>query len=340
MTARYPHTRDQSAELLRLVLQRMGQHEASYTPYSYAVWYEHLGGIDPELSRAVDEYLAKGKPLDDAAVENLFNRYVVEQDIELTRELQTGAYRILEEISRQAAQADSSAHEFGDRLEKNASILDANPGGETLSEVLAALQADTGKMKSAVSMLSNSLEASRKEVDELKRALDRAQVEVVSDPMTGAFNRRGFELRLAEMIARAQQGASLCLLMADIDHFKKVNDTYGHLFGDKVITGIAATLTANVKGQDAVARLGGEEFAVLLPDTSLEGGAALAEKVRMAVERAKIRQSGKTEPIGGITISLGLTAYIPGEPIEVFIERADKALYASKEGGRNRVTQR
>lgn len=338
MTSRYPHTRDQSAEFLRLVLQRMGQHPAGFTPYNYAVWYEYLAGINPELTLAVDACLSKGKPLDDATVESLFNKHVADIDVEATRELQTGAYRILEEISRQAAQADSSAHEFGNSLEKNVSLLGGNPGGETLSEVLTALQADTGKMQSAVQALSTSLEASRKEVDDLKRALDKAHIEVVSDPMTGVLNRRGFDHRLAETMASAQDGVPLCLMMADIDHFKKVNDTFGHLFGDRVITAIATTLTANVKGQDVVARLGGEEFGVLLPDTHAEGGAALAEKVRSAVERGKIRQNGKVEPIGGITISLGLTAYIPGEPPEVFIERADKALYASKEGGRNRVT--
>jgi diguanylate cyclase len=233
---------------------------------------------------------------------------------------------------------DSSAQEFGSNLEKNVSRLSGKPGEEVLGEVMAALQADTGKMQAAVHTLAANLEASRKEVEELKGALDNARREMISDPMTGVFNRRGFEIKLGEMIARTQDGTPLCLLMADIDHFKKVNDTFGHLFGDKVIGAVASTLTANVKGQDAVARLGGEEFGVLLPETNPAGGMMLAEKVRTAVERGKIRQAGKADPIGGITISLGLTAYIPGESVEAFIGRADKALYASKGGGRNRVT--
>jgi diguanylate cyclase len=336
--SRYPHNRDQSAELFRLAMQRISKCDAGFTPFCYAVWYEYLSGLNPDLSSAVDDLLEQGKPLDEVAVEQLFNKYVSELDVEATRELQSGAYRILEEISRHTAEADNSAHEFENSLEKTASRLGDKPGADMLVEVVGALKADTGKMQAAVQALTVNLEASRKEVSELERALDKVQKEVISDPMTGVFNRRGFEVRLSEMIANAQNGAPLCLMMADIDYFKKVNDTYGHLFGDKVIGALASTLTANVKGQDAVARLGGEEFAVLLPETKPEGGMMLAEKVRSAVERGKIRQSGKPDPIGGITVSLGVTAYIPGEPVDVFIERADKALYASKGGGRNRVT--
>lgn len=336
--SRYPHNRDQSAELFRLVLQRMSQGEAGFTPFAYTVWYEYLAGSNPGLIQAVDEWLAQGKALDAAAVEQLFGKHVADLNIDVARELQSGAFRILEEISRHTAEADSSAQEFGSRLEKNVSRLGEKPGEDVLGEVMAALQVDTGRMRTAVNTLAANLEASRKEVEELKGALDNAHREMISDPMTGVFNRRGFEIKLGEMLDKASQGAPLCLLMADIDHFKQVNDTFGHLFGDKVIGAVAATLTANVKGQDAVARLGGEEFGVLLPETHPNGGMMLAEKVRTAVERGKIRQGGKADPIGGITISLGLTAYIPGESIDAFIGRADKALYASKGGGRNRVT--
>lgn len=335
---RYSHTRAQSAELLRMVLQRMGQHEAGFTPHCYAVWYECLAGANHKLSYDIDERIAEGPPLDDAAIEQLFDKYVSELDVDAARELQAGAHRILDDLARHTAEADSRASEFGSSLEKSANRLVEMPGEDVLGEVVAALQADTGKMRTAVQELSANLQSSREEVDELKRALDKAQIEVQTDPMTGALNRRGFNARLSEMVENAQDGVPLCLLMVDIDHFKKINDTFGHLFGDKVIGAIAATLNANVKGRDAVARLGGEEFGVLLPETGPEGGMVLAEKIRAAIEKARIRQSGKPEPVGGITISLGLTAYIPGEDHETFIHRADQALYASKTAGRNRAT--
>jgi diguanylate cyclase len=126
--------------------------------------------------------------------------------------------------------------------------------------------------------------------------------------------------------------------MLDIDHFKKCNDTYGHLFGDKVIRRVAQVITKNVKGQDLPARIGGEEFAILLPDTPVAGALALAERIRMAVERGRIKRGDGAEAVGNITISLGVAEYAPGETLEAFILRADQALYASKAGGRNRVT--
>jgi diguanylate cyclase len=126
--------------------------------------------------------------------------------------------------------------------------------------------------------------------------------------------------------------------MTDIDFFKKVNDTYGHVFGDKVIRVVAQTLKDNVKGKDLAARYGGEEFVILLQDTPANGARILAERIRTAVENGRIRRAGNDESIAKITISLGVASYRAGESASDFIERADKALYESKIQGRNRVT--
>jgi diguanylate cyclase len=125
--------------------------------------------------------------------------------------------------------------------------------------------------------------------------------------------------------------------MCDIDHFKKINDNYGHLFGDKVIRAVAQVLTDNVKGRDTAARYGGEEFIVLLPNTPLEGARALAEKIRSTIEGGRIKKGGGEET-AKVTISLGVSRYAPGESSASFIERADKALYVSKQSGRNQVS--
>jgi diguanylate cyclase len=127
------------------------------------------------------------------------------------------------------------------------------------------------------------------------------------------------------------------MLMGDIDHFKRINDTYGHMFGDQVIKGVAQIIHATVKGGDLAARFGGEEFAVFLPDTSLEDAVALAEKIRSSVGRMRIKRSGTQEFIDQITISLGAAGGRIGEGLEALIERADKSLYRAKQTGRNRV---
>ncbi len=129
-----------------------------------------------------------------------------------------------------------------------------------------------------------------------------------------------------------------CLLIADIDNFKMVNDAYGHLFGDKVLCSVAKILKANIKGRDMAARYGGEEFVVLLPETTLDGARLLAEKIRATIGRSRIRRAENRQETAQITVSFGVASYCSGETAREFIDRADSALYASKKQGRNRVT--
>lgn len=161
----------------------------------------------------------------------------------------------------------------------------------------------------------------------------------MTDPLTGILNRRGFEIRASQTFAdQTTLDKGLCLLMLDIDHFKKINDTYGHLFGDKVIRAIAETLKSKVRGDDSVARLGGEEFAVMLPETDISGARTVAEHIRQSIEGGKIRRLDTKEQIGGITISIGVAAYTNGVSVVDLLDQADKALYVSKNTGRNKTS--
>jgi diguanylate cyclase len=140
------------------------------------------------------------------------------------------------------------------------------------------------------------------------------------------------------MLTSAAESASACsLLMVDIDNFKRVNDTYGHVFGDKVIRYVAQRISLSIKGRDVAARYGGEEFAILLPETTVQGALVLAEQIRASVARGKIHRGGATEQIAGVTVSIGVAESLPADSVEDLTRRADEALYRSKEAGRNRV---
>jgi diguanylate cyclase len=129
----------------------------------------------------------------------------------------------------------------------------------------------------------------------------------------------------------------VALLLADIDHFKNFNDTYGHLTGDQVLRLVAMALKQNVKGQDIAARYGGEEFAIILPNTTLRSALTVADHVRRAVMTKELMKRSTGEHLGRITVSVGVATLHKDESAPSLIERADNALYAAKHYGRNRV---
>ena len=174
---------------------------------------------------------------------------------------------------------------------------------------------------------------------DLRKAKDALKLIATHDSLTGLANRRLFEQALDIEFGRgARQSSSLSLIMLDIDYFKRYNDAYGHVAGDHCLAEVArAVKSCCHRKADLAVRYGGEEFAVLLPDTNIHGALVIAEQIRRSVMGKNITHSGS--PTGYLTVSLGCYAFVPTAhaTIEVFIERADAALYQAKHSGRNRV---
>ncbi len=163
----------------------------------------------------------------------------------------------------------------------------------------------------------------------------------LQDPLTGLYNRRHFEERLASELAAAQRhGRPVSLLMADVDHFKAINDAHGHLAGDEALKMVAFVLRGAVRKEDVLARYGGEEFVIVARETPLEGAESLAERIRRAIERSRCAWQGQDLGVTvsiGVTVSVGAAEFVRGRTERDLIEAADKALYLAKEAGRNRV---
>ena len=177
----------------------------------------------------------------------------------------------------------------------------------------------------------------KRHADLLRAKLDEGMEQAVTDALTGLHNRRYMEGHLATLVQQAiQAGRALSIVIADIDYFKSVNDTYGHDAGDIVLREFAARLRRNTRGIDLACRLGGEEFVVIMPDTELSRAMPAAERVRACIEAEAFQVNSSTQL--RVTASVGIaTLERKDDTPETLFKRADKALYAAKRGGRNRV---
>jgi len=155
------------------------------------------------------------------------------------------------------------------------------------------------------------------------------------DPLTRLSNRRHFWLQAEQRVAQGTAGGPMALVLVDVDHFKRINDTHGHAVGDEVLAGIAERLREACRDHDVVARWGGEEFLLLLTRTDLEGGRRAAERIRRSIAEQSLSAA---QPALRVTVSVGVTDSLAAEPLGEGIARADRALYRSKQAGRNQVT--
>jgi diguanylate cyclase len=234
-----------------------------------------------------------------------------------------------------AGQLENSREQVASLKDTNASLASVSTVAE-LREVVGALIAKN----EASSRQTRDLEARLKEAQDqartLRQRLTQAEKLASLDPLTSVANRRCFERFISAEVDRSHQdGTPLCLIMTDIDHFKKVNDTYGHAAGDRVLKSFAELLSKNMRDGDLVARFGGEEFAIVLPQTPMGDAYGIAERIRSVFERQGGADAKVTNEFGRLTASFGVAEIREGEPPSALIHRADQKLYEAKSEGRN-----
>lgn len=193
------------------------------------------------------------------------------------------------------------------------------------------------EMASRLKGLAERVAHMEQEAQGYREHLEEQRQKALVDPLTGLPNRAAWSERLDLEVADWQdKGGHLLMAILDLDHFKRINDSYGHLAGDKVLKIVANELRKRLRTRDFIARFGGEEFVMLVPQTALAGGLQLAESLRAAVEACPFHFKGERVTI---TLSVGITAFRPGERSDIVLKRADEALYRAKHLGRNRVEQ-
>jgi diguanylate cyclase len=320
-------------------LEHLVQRSVPATPNNFTIWYVYSSGGSVELRREMDLMIERQEPFTPERSLELFERYfgtVAESQAlrETSQRLESAVAQLVGFLSKAGVNTAS----YGETLRSASGQLRDSNKIEDIRAVVASVLAETKKMAEQHRQLQFELTSSAREMSALREHIVSARREAQTDALTGIANRKFFEQRIDENVRDAMRtGDELCLLMLDIDHFKKFNDTYGHQLGDQVLRLVAKTFTECIKGRDTAARYGGEEFVVLLPHTTLANAGKLADHLRLTVAGKMIvnRQTGKS--LGQITLSIGVAQYKRGEAVAHFIQRADKALYKAKGAGRNRV---
>jgi diguanylate cyclase len=335
---RYRQNREQSSEILRIALAHMGRQQAGFHPASYALWYEYAAGINPPLSQVLEARIAANNSLTDADVLRLYSQYIVTRDGEAIERIQQRLLILLQDTSQIVASTGSHAVHFGEALEDHSLRLKQPVSMELIQSIVSELLTETQQMCAANATLSRQLDTSSQEVLNLTHRLERMQAEALIDPLTGLLNRRGFERAVAELNARPGELEGASLLAADVDHFKGINDSHGHLVGDQVLRAVAQVLRARTAAPAIAARLGGDEFVALLPKTSLAVAVTLAEQIRSTLLEGRLRLTDREQYVENITLSVGVAEAGAEDRLEDLLHRADAALYAAKRAGRNQVS--
>lgn len=318
--------------------------ELPATPANYAIWYEYHAGLSPNLQRTIDVILSNNAKLDESTLEDLYSTFFSSaKEAHAVRQTSLQALETLKEIVEiaevardDAHSASADAHQFGAALTGFATG-DLGASLENLKDLIESLVQESKRMAGRSEYVGLRMRESAEKIEELERNLDSAIRDATIDGLTGVGNRKSFDAVIRRMAGEAMNsGDELALLMIDIDHFKKVNDTWGHQTGDTVLRHLARIVQKAVRGEDHVARYGGEEFAVLLPRTDAQSAVKVAENIRHALAREPLALD-VTPPMTPVTVSIGVACYEHGDPLAEWVERSDAALYQAKREGRNRV---
>jgi diguanylate cyclase len=309
------------------------------TPRNFEFWVTYASSQNPALNNAINNILADSGTITAAQVEELYLKHFSAAQIgEKIDKVGSQIAGEIEQVMAMIGSALGSADSYSKSLAGASQNMTNAADRDQIRSIVESLVHATREVETANEEMQQRLKDSRQEIRELQENLEVVRTESLTDPLTTLANRKFFDDSFHRLLKEAEAKAEpLSVILTDIDHFKKFNDTYGHLTGDQVLRLVAVSLKHNVKGQDVAARYGGEEFAVLLPRTLLPQAVTVADHIRRAVQSKELMRRSTGETLGRVTISLGVSTWRKGDNMATMLERADACLYAAKAAGRNCV---
>ena len=332
----YTASPEQNSAYIRQVLPLMMQHSVPVDPINYAVWYHYVAGTSGNLNEIIDTLIRDQQPFDSNTSLKLYKTYVCNASVESFEKINSNLQRLITQTTLSVNTTSEKAAAAGENFNVKLKKLKTAENEENLKSILVEIILETTQLAESSKSLKDQLDNTNKEMEQLRNELSNVRVTANTDGLTGLLNRRAFDEALIELVENATT-KNACLAIMDIDHFKRVNDNFGHLIGDKVIKYFASLLKKHAAECHYVARYGGEEMAIIMPDTTLAEAFSLIEQIRKVLDKSVLKHKNETETLGKITVSAGIAALKAVDTAYTFTERADNALYRAKQTGRNKV---
>ncbi|PJG58237.1 GGDEF domain-containing protein [Aeromonas cavernicola] len=316
----------------------MIKYQIPTTPDNYHFWYSYVSASMPELNEAIDQAIKQQGTCSLVTCERLYQQYLAAEDEQQMEAVKLNLSAMANELGHSMQDAISETGQFQQMLDKSVGRLsqidDEGLSFDETMGILRELVRESRDLRLSTAHFHEQLNHAQQEIKELREALNETRKLATEDALTHLLNRRAFDLELTGLMHSKQP---FSLILTDIDHFKRFNDEYGHLLGDQVLRAFGKRLRDASKEGVSAYRLGGEEFALLVPYRNLALARQMAESLRRAIERMSIldRKSGRR--IDHITASFGVGEYNGQESSDNLVGRVDMLLYKAKELGRNRV---
>lgn len=329
----------ESANNLKKALPLMMKYSVPTTPSNYALWYHYVAEKNLALKESMDHLLASSSICPPIQAESLYREHVSSPLEADTWAFRSTIEKVMTQLDQLVTDTHTDTNQFSQSFESNvANISKVEEEGWSLDEVvglLKSLEKDAKQMRGATQFFGNRLASATKEIGILKVQLAESKNAAMYDSLTGLFNRYAFDTELSAYLQAGTKG--LCLILCDIDHFKKFNDTWGHLLGDQVLKAVGRKINESMRDESTAYRFGGEEFVMLLPKTNIRIARHFAETIRKKLEKLSLKDKRSGQTINNITASFGVVESKPNETLTDLIARADDYLYKAKSLGRNRV---
>lgn len=331
---------EQAANVVRQAIPTMVKHKIVPNPLNYTLWYTYYSNAFPDLNKELEQTIERFGTCPPNVSESLFVRHISSlkaSDEQKLADFHQAFSNVVTSLSNSLDYTSQRTNEYSSALKDNIQSLEASEFAAHMAPVLDELNANASAIVDANDEFHEQLVSANAQINALKEALKESQRAANTDELTGLYNRRVMEAIYREFSQQGSNSEDFTLILLDIDKFKSFNDTFGHMLGDQVLKLVAELLKKECLANSTPVRFGGEEFAIVCPDFTLEQANQMAEHIRKTLAQMPYYNRKTNTRIPPVTASFGIACKQTDEDLVGLIERADQALYQAKHGGRNQV---